>query len=51
MTPEGNSNIGIGALPDATRPLSGMLDDVRVYNRVLSAAEISGLYNGGAGCQ
>jgi hypothetical protein len=30
---------------------NGSLDDVRIYNRALSAAEISSLYNGGAGCQ
>lgn len=28
----------------------GSLDDVRIYKRVLSAAEISGLYNSGQGC-
>jgi nanoRNase/pAp phosphatase (c-di-AMP/oligoRNAs hydrolase) len=26
---------------------SGLIDDVRVYNRALSAAEIAAIYNGG----
>ena len=30
-------------------PLKGSLDDVRIYNRVLSTSEISQLYNQGAG--
>jgi hypothetical protein len=29
----------------------GLVDDVRVYNRALSAAEAAALYNGGGGCQ
>lgn len=29
----------------------GKLDDVRIYNRVLTAAEISALFHGGAGCR
>src|SRR3989344_943123 len=35
------------------QPFDGLIDDVRIYNRVLSAAEISGIYNanlGGATC-
>lgn len=29
---------------------NGLIDDVRVYNRVLSSSEISSLYNSGSGC-
>ena len=29
------------------RDFEGSIDDVRIYNRVLSGAEIQGLYNGG----
>jgi hypothetical protein len=39
--------IKIGARGDYNGPLSGLIDDVRIYNRALSAAEISALYNGG----
>lgn len=28
----------------------GLIDDLRIYNRVLSGAEVSALYNGGNGC-
>ncbi len=37
----------IGNRPDLARTLDGQLDDVRVYNRILSADEVSTLYNGG----
>ncbi len=39
-------NFGIGS--GGTLPFSGGIDDVRIYNRVLSAAEIRQLYNQGA---
>jgi len=45
-----NTNIGaliIGAANDLTLPLKGNLDDVRVYNRALSAGEVKNLYNQG----
>lgn len=29
---------------------TGKIDDVRIYNRVLSGSEVSALYNGGDGC-
>jgi len=32
-----------------TDPLDGLIDDFRVYNRALSASEVSALYNNGAG--
>lgn len=35
----------IGAGPSAVNPFSGNIDDVRIYNRALSASEISLLYN------
>jgi hypothetical protein len=49
----GTQSGSIGALlyNSDTNPLLGKIDDVRVYNRALSAAEITALYNGGAGCQ
>jgi hypothetical protein len=34
-----------------SRRFSGLIDDVRVYNRVLDAAAITALYNSGSGCQ
>lgn len=30
-------------------PFNGSIDDVRIYNRVLSASEVSQLYNAGIG--
>ena len=39
-----NTALGIGAQPDGARALfTGAMDDVRVYSRALSAAEIAGL--------
>ena len=32
----------------AQYPYNGLIDDVRIYNRALSAAEIAELYNAGA---
>ena len=41
-----NSTLGIGYRTDAVdRAFTGSIDDVRVYNRALSATEITGLYN------
>jgi hypothetical protein len=37
----------IGARADATVKFRGLIDDVRVYNRILSADEIKRLYNMG----
>jgi len=34
----------------STEGFNGTLDEVRIYNRALTAAEISALYNSGAGC-
>jgi hypothetical protein len=35
---------------DLARGFDGIIDEVRIYNRVLSGAEITDLYNAGAGC-
>ena len=39
-----SQNFSIGARYDGASGFSGELDDVRIYNRVLSAAEITRLY-------
>ncbi len=39
----------IGASGSGSGPSSGMIDDVRIYNRALSASEVSQLYNSTAG--
>ena len=39
------ANLNIGVLGDGTRYFSGMMDDIRIYNRALSASEVQGLYN------
>ncbi len=41
----GTGNVSIGNANTADRAVIGNLDDVRVYNRTLSAAEIASLYN------
>lgn len=41
----------LGQRGDDTEWFEGTLDDVRIYNRALTAQEVSDLYNGGAGCQ
>jgi hypothetical protein len=35
---------------DTAENFNGQIDDVRIYNRVLSDGEIAELYNGGTGC-
>jgi hypothetical protein len=35
----------VGALPGGKKPLDGAIDDLRIYKRALSAAEVSQLYN------
>jgi hypothetical protein len=37
----------IGDQPSCGSAFSGLIDDVRIYNRALSAAQIAALYNGG----
>ncbi|MDE2237223.1 MAG: hypothetical protein KGK30_04990, partial [Elusimicrobia bacterium] len=41
---DNGQNLSISSLVD---PLTGTLDDVRIYNRALSAAEVQELYNMG----
>ncbi len=41
-----NATLGIGQ-NRAANWFSGLIDDVRIYNRTLSASEISAMYNGG----
>ena len=46
----GTSNLFIGENPEAlNRQWTGEIDDIALWNRVLTAAEITTLYNGGAG--
>jgi len=42
-----NNKIGIGGTPHnpSYRPAKGSIDDVRIYNRALSASEVGGLYD------
>lgn len=47
-----NGNVGIGFIGDShtgdgTNTFDGQLDDVRIYNRALTASEVSALANGG----
>jgi len=47
-TPEaGTTNLAIGNDTFANRSFDGTIDDVRIYNRVLSAQEVKRLYNMG----
>ncbi|MEJ2248047.1 MAG: LamG domain-containing protein [Candidatus Lokiarchaeota archaeon] len=39
-----NGNVSIGALHDGTTPYEGKIDEVRIYNRLLSNSEISLLF-------
>lgn len=39
-----NQNVNIGRGPVGYSPFNGKIDDVRIYNRALSAAEIQSLY-------
>jgi hypothetical protein len=45
--PAAGTNLYLGYTPWGTAyyPFGGLIDDVRIYNRVLSAAEVSALYN------
>jgi len=42
----GNYNIFLGAKTTDNSVLNGTLDEVKIYNRALSASEVAGLYNG-----
>ncbi len=48
-TPAAGSTSYIGNRAAGDRAFNGLIDDVRIYNRVLSASEITQLYNQGAG--
>src|SRR3989344_3444645 len=45
----GTENVFLGNRGSGPEPWDGPLDEIRIYNRVLSAAEIKELYNQGAG--
>lgn len=45
------SNVYIGNSAAGSRPFNGQLDDVRIYNRALDAAEIAALHEWREGCQ
>jgi len=38
----------IGQQSDLNRPFNGLIDEVQVYNRALTAAEVQGIYNAGS---
>lgn len=40
-------NVVIGSTSDLKRPYNGIIDEVRVYNRALSASEVTNLYTSG----
>ena len=42
-----NRDLYFGKYSDYWYPLDGALDDIRIYNRALSANEVKALYNGG----
>jgi hypothetical protein len=41
--------VEIGRNPDGTNAMSGVIDDVRIYNRALTAIEIVALMEEGGG--
>ncbi len=43
------ANVEIGRRPDGANSLNGTVDDVRIYNRILSPAEVVELYKNGGG--
>lgn len=43
--PPGSRNLTIGRRYDGAHPWKGAIDEVRLYNRGLTAAEVSGLYS------
>jgi hypothetical protein len=50
MTGTIDSNAGTGYIGNSNslnRPWNGYIDDLRIYDRVLTAAEVAALYNGG----
>jgi len=43
------ADLGIAGLPNGEAPTTTILDDVRIYDVALSSADVSAIYNGGAG--
>ena len=43
------NNVKLGTNRATNQPFDGLLDDVRIYDRALSAAEVSDIYNAGGG--
>jgi hypothetical protein len=43
------ADLGIAGRPDGEAALHAILDDVRIYDVALSSADVSAIYNGGAG--
>ena len=41
------ANLNLGNESALARPFNGVIDDVRVYHRVLSAAEMTAIYRAG----
>jgi hypothetical protein len=46
----GSINNTIGSVKSTDRHFNGMIDDIRIYNRVLSDSEIQAIYNEGQVC-
>jgi hypothetical protein len=47
--PTGELRIGMRSLPDvAPQPFNGLIDEVSIYNRALSASEIESIFNAGS---
>jgi hypothetical protein len=47
----GSANCLLGARADNDSPLTGRLDEVSIFNRALTATEVTELYNSGSGLQ
>jgi hypothetical protein len=50
-TPSAGGTVYVGNGPSVTRGWAGWLDDVRIYNHELTAAEIGAIYSAGAGSE
>jgi len=49
ITSAAGNNLYVGKVTWSATTLNGLIDDVRIYNRTLSASEISGIYNNTVG--
>lgn len=45
---DASNALSMGVLDGGTGPFDGKIDEVRVYNRILSSAEVKGLYDAGS---